>query len=119
MNDTRETNENTASSRSADGLSRRNVLVTATAAAGALASMQSALAEPVPAGDYGAPFVEIYSSQGGLSREQRSELLRGVTDVILSVTQQPPPGPDSTTRLYVVIVETAAGGWGINGEVFR
>ena len=119
MNDTRETNENTASPRSADGLSRRNVLVTATAAAGALAGVQSTLAETVPAGAYGAPLVEIYASQGGLSREQRGEMIRGVTDVILSVTQQPPLGPDSKTRLYVVIIEAAAGGWGLNGEVFR
>ena len=119
MNDTRETNENTAPSRSADGLSRRNVLVTATAAAGALAGVQSALAETVPAGAYGAPIVEVYASQGGLSREQRSAMIRGITDVVLSVTQQPPLGPESKTRLYVEIIETAAGGFGVNGEVFR
>jgi phenylpyruvate tautomerase PptA (4-oxalocrotonate tautomerase family) len=119
MNDTRETNENTASSRSADGLSRRNVLVTATAAAGALASVQSALAETVPARAYGAPIVEVYASQGGLSREQRGAMIRGITDVVLSVTQQPPLGPDSKTRLYVEIIEVAPGGFGVNGEVFR
>jgi phenylpyruvate tautomerase PptA (4-oxalocrotonate tautomerase family) len=119
MNDTRETNENTASHQSADGLSRRNVLVTATAAAGALAGAQSVLAETVPANAYGAPIVEVYASQGGLSREQRGAMIRGITDVVLSVTQQPPPGPDSKTRLYVEIIEVAAGGWGVNGEVFR
>jgi phenylpyruvate tautomerase PptA (4-oxalocrotonate tautomerase family) len=119
MNDTCETNESTASSRSADGLNRRNVLVTATAAAGALAGVQSALAETVPAGAYGAPIVEVYASQAGLSREQRSAMIRGITDVVLTVTQQPPLGPDSKTRLFVEIIETAAGGWGVNGEVFR
>ena len=119
MNDTRETNESTASSRSADGLSRRNVLVTATAAAGALAGVQSALAETVPADAYGAPIVEVYGSQAGLSPEQRSAMIRGITDVILSVTQQPPLGRDSKTRLFVEIIETAAGGFGVNGEVFR
>ena len=119
MNDTRETNENTASSRSADGLSRRNVLVAATAAAGALAGAQSALAETVPAGAYGAPIVEVYASAGSLSREQRGAMIGGITDVVLGVTQPPPLGPDSKTRLYVVIIEAAAGGWGLNGEVFR
>jgi phenylpyruvate tautomerase PptA (4-oxalocrotonate tautomerase family) len=119
MNDTRETNENTASSRSADGLSRRNVLVTATAAAGALAGVQSALAETVPAGAYGAPIVEVYASQGNLSREQRGAMIRGITDVVLSVTQQQPPGSDSKTRLFVEIIEVAAGGFGVNGEAFR
>jgi hypothetical protein len=46
-------------------------------------------------------------------------MIRGITDVVLSVTQQPPLGPDSKTRLYVEIIEAAAGGWGTNGEVFR
>jgi phenylpyruvate tautomerase PptA (4-oxalocrotonate tautomerase family) len=119
MNDTRESNENTASSRSADGLSRRNVLVTATAAAGALAGVQSALAETVPAGAYGAPIVEVYASAGSLSREQRGAMTRGITDVVLSVTQQQPLGPDAKTRLYVEIIEVAAGGFSVNGEIFR
>jgi phenylpyruvate tautomerase PptA (4-oxalocrotonate tautomerase family) len=119
MNDTPETNENTASPRSADGLSRRNVLVTATAAAGALAGVQGALAETVPAGAYGAPIVEVYASAGSLSREQRGAMIRGITDVVLSVTQQPPLGPESKTRLFVEIIEVAAGGYGVNGEIFR
>jgi phenylpyruvate tautomerase PptA (4-oxalocrotonate tautomerase family) len=81
--------------------------------------MQNALAETVPAGAYGAPIVEVYGSQSGLSREQRSAMIRGITDVVLSVTQQPPLGPGSKTRLFVEIIETAAGGFGVNGEVFR
>ena len=40
---------------SADGLSRRNVLVTATVAAGALAGVPVALADTVPAASFGAP----------------------------------------------------------------
>jgi phenylpyruvate tautomerase PptA (4-oxalocrotonate tautomerase family) len=84
-----------------------------------LAGVQSALAETVPAEAYGAPIVEVYASAGSLSREQRGAMIRGITDVVLSVTQQPPLAPDSKTRLYVEIIEVAAGGFGVNGEIFR
>jgi 4-oxalocrotonate tautomerase len=110
-----ESNGNTESARCAEGLSRRNVLVTATVAAGALAGAQRAPADPVPAGAFGAPIVELYVPAGVLTLEQRSAMIRGVTDVILSVTQ-PPPEPK--TRLYVEIFETVEGGFGVNGEVF-
>jgi phenylpyruvate tautomerase PptA (4-oxalocrotonate tautomerase family) len=82
-----------------------------------MAGAQRVLAETGPAEAYGAPIVELYVSQGGLSPEQRSAMIRGVTDVVLSVTQPPSLGPK--TRLYVEIIETAAGGFGVNGEVFR
>jgi phenylpyruvate tautomerase PptA (4-oxalocrotonate tautomerase family) len=108
-----ESNEIPESPRRADGLSRRNVLVTATAAAGALAGAPTALADSVPAGAYGAPIVELYVPAGALTLEQRSEMIRGVTDVVLSVTQ-----PEPKTRLYVEIFETAEGGFGVNGEPF-
>jgi phenylpyruvate tautomerase PptA (4-oxalocrotonate tautomerase family) len=115
MHDTTERIENSDSLPRADGLSRRNVLMTATAAAGALAVAQSALADAGPAGAFGAPIVEFYVPAGVLSPEQRSAMIRSLTDVVLGVMQPP---PDPKTRLYVEIIETAAGGWGVNGEVF-
>jgi hypothetical protein len=51
-----ESNKTVELPRSADGLSRRNVLMTATVAAGALAGVPSVLADTVPAGSFGAPW---------------------------------------------------------------
>ena len=100
---------------SADGLSRRNVLMTASVAAGALAGVPSVLAETVPAGSFGAPLVELHVPAGVLTLEQRSALIKGITDVVLSATKQP---PDPAKRLFVQIFETAEGGFGVNGQVF-
>jgi hypothetical protein len=109
-----ESSKNAESPRQADRLSRRNVLVTATAAAGALAGASGALADTAPPGAFGAPIVELYVSPGVLSLEQRSALIRDLTDAVLGVTQ-PPAEPK--TRLYVEIFETAEGGFGVNGDV--
>jgi phenylpyruvate tautomerase PptA (4-oxalocrotonate tautomerase family) len=100
---------------SADGLSRRNVLMTATVAAGALAGMPSLRAETLPAGSFGAPLVEVYVPAGALTLEQRSAMIRDVTDVMLGATKQP---PDPSKRLFVQIFETVEGGFGVNGQVF-
>jgi hypothetical protein len=67
-----ESNKKVELPRSADGLSRRNVLMTATVAAGALAGAPSVLADTVPAGSFGAPLVELYVPAGALTLEQRS-----------------------------------------------
>jgi ABC-type uncharacterized transport system permease subunit len=56
---------------SADGLSRRNVLVTATVAAGALAGVPGALADTFAAASFGAPLVELHVPAGVLTLEQR------------------------------------------------
>jgi phenylpyruvate tautomerase PptA (4-oxalocrotonate tautomerase family) len=98
-----------------DGLSRRSVLVTATVAAGALAGVPSVLADTVAAGSFGAPLVEIYVPAGTLTLEQRSAMIKGVTDVVLSATKQ---SSDPAKRLFVQIFETAEGGFGVNGQVF-
>jgi phenylpyruvate tautomerase PptA (4-oxalocrotonate tautomerase family) len=98
----------------ADGLSRRNVLMAATAAAGALAATPGATADAAPSGNFGAPVVELHVPGGVLTLEQRSALIKGVTDVVRGALKQP---PDPTTRLFVAIYETAEGGFGINGQV--
>jgi phenylpyruvate tautomerase PptA (4-oxalocrotonate tautomerase family) len=98
---------------SADGLSRREVLLTATAA-GALAGVSSVRADAVPAA-FGAPLVEVHVPAGVLTAEQKTAMIRGVTDVILRAMKQP---TDPTRRLFVQIFETAEGGFGVNGQVF-
>ena len=68
---------------SADGWSRRNVLMAATVAAGALAATPDiAMADAAPVGNFGAPVVELHVPGGVLTLEQRSALIKGVTDVV-------------------------------------
>jgi hypothetical protein len=42
-------------------------------------------------------------------------MIKGITDVVLQATKQP---PDPAKRLFVQIFETAEGGFGVNGQVF-
>src|SRR5262245_51255500 len=86
-------NKNAKFPDSADGLSRRNVLKTATVAAGALAGAQSVLADTVPAGNFGAPLVEVHVPAGVLTLEQKSAMIKGITDLVLGATKQRPIPP--------------------------
>jgi hypothetical protein len=81
--------ENATLPNGADGSSRRNVLVTATAAAGALAGAGSVLADTVRAGNFGAPLVEVHVPMGVLTLEQKSAMIKGITDVVLGAMKQP------------------------------
>jgi hypothetical protein len=108
-------NKHAKSPEGAGGLSRRNVLTTATVAAGALAGAPGLLADTVPAGNFGAALVELHVPAGVLTLEQRSAMIKGITDVVLSATNQP---PDPAKRLFVQIFETVEGGFGVNGQVF-
>ena len=94
--------------------SRRTMLAATSAAVGALAA-PTALAETPAAGNFGAPVVELYVPAGALSLEQRAAMIKGVTDVVLGAVKMP---PDPARRLFVEIIETAEGGWGVNGQVF-
>ena len=78
--------------------------MTATIAASASASAPSVLAETVPAGNFGAPLVEVHVPAGVLTLEQKSAMIKGITDVVLGATKQP---PDPAKRLFVQIFETA------------
>jgi phenylpyruvate tautomerase PptA (4-oxalocrotonate tautomerase family) len=100
---------------STNGLSRRNVLMTATIGAGALAAAPSVMADAGPAGNFGAPLVEVHVPAGVLTPEQKGAMIKGITDVVLGATKQP---PDPARRLFVQIFETAKGGFGVNGQVF-
>jgi 4-oxalocrotonate tautomerase len=107
--------KNTKLPDGADGLRRRDVLMTATIAATALAGSPSALAETVSAGNFGAPLVEVHVPAGVLTLEQKSAMIKGITDVVLGATKQP---SDPARRLFVQIFETTEGGFGVNGQAF-
>jgi phenylpyruvate tautomerase PptA (4-oxalocrotonate tautomerase family) len=96
------------------GPSRRGMLASATAAMGALAA-PTALAETAPGGNFGAPLVELYVPAGALTLEQRAAMIKGITDVLVDAMKLP---PDPARRLFVEIIETAEGGFGVNGQVF-
>jgi phenylpyruvate tautomerase PptA (4-oxalocrotonate tautomerase family) len=84
----------------------------ATAALGAMAA-PGALAETAASGDFGAPVVELYVPAGALTLEQRRAMIKGITDVVLGAIKMPPQA-----RAFVEIIETAEGGFGVNGQVF-
>ncbi len=97
-------------------LSRRAVLLmTAAAAAGAATAAGSLRAQGAPASGFGAPVIELYVPAGVLTLEQKSALVKGFTDVVVGALRLP---PDPARRLFVAIVETAEGGFGVNGKVF-
>jgi 4-oxalocrotonate tautomerase len=96
------------------GLSRRDVMVTA-AAAGALTGASTVVAAAAPAASFGAPLVELHVPAGILTVEQRAAMITGVTEVIVEALGQP---LDPTKRLLVEILETAEGGYGVNGQAF-
>ena len=108
-------NKDVELSASDDRLSRRGVLKTATVAAAAAAGASAVLADAIPAAGYGAPMVELYVPAGVLSLEQKSDMIKRITDVVLSAMRLP---PDPTRRLFVEVFETAEGGFGVNGQVF-
>ena len=97
---------------SAKSMSRRALLrIGATAAA---AGVSGALAQgsATPAGD---PVVELYVPAGVLSLEQKAAAIKGFNEVILKALGRP---ADRSRRLFIAIIETAEGGFGVNGQVF-
>jgi phenylpyruvate tautomerase PptA (4-oxalocrotonate tautomerase family) len=95
------------------GLNRRAVLMTAAVAAGAAAGVAPALAEAVPSGNFGAPWVELQVPVGALTLEQKAAMIKGMTDVVLNVLKLP---PDPSRKAFALIVETAEGGFGVDGQ---
>jgi 4-oxalocrotonate tautomerase family enzyme len=100
-------------------LSRRNLLSAglAVAAAGtsSLAGSSPASAEAESAIGFGAPLAEISVPAGLLTAEQKSAMLKGVTDVLVTSMGIPEP---QHAALWVLIMETAPNGWGIAGQPF-
>ncbi len=97
------------------GLNRRAVLMTAAVAASAAAGIAPALADTAPSANFGAPLVELQVPAGVLTLEQKAAMIKGMTDVVLNAMKLP-PGPAHIS--FVQIIETAEGGFGVNGQVF-
>ena len=100
-------------SQTTSGLNRRAVLMTAAVAA---AGVSPALADTLP-GYFGAPLVELYVPPGVLSSEQKAAMIKGMTDVVLNAMKLA-PDPARKSFAFVQIIETAEGGFGVNGQVF-
>lgn len=101
---------------SRDLLSRRAMLMmTAAAAAGAATGVPAVRAQTAPATGFGAPVVELYVPAGALTLEQKSALVKGFTEVVYGALKLP---ADPARRLFMTIIETAEGGFGVNGKVF-
>jgi 4-oxalocrotonate tautomerase len=108
-------NNEMESASSSGSLNRRAVLMTAAVVAGAAAGVSTALAEIAPAANFGAPLVELQVPAGVLTLEQKAAMIKGITDVVIKATKLP---PDPTRKSFVQILETADGGFGVNGQVF-
>jgi phenylpyruvate tautomerase PptA (4-oxalocrotonate tautomerase family) len=96
----------------ARGLHRRAVLMAAAAAATAAAGVSAAAADTVPAANFGAPLVELHVPAGVLTLEQKAEMIKGLTEVVMNAVKLP---PDPHHVSFVQILETAEGGFGVNG----
>src|SRR5262245_7686353 len=107
--------DNPESAAPAGAVSRRAVLQTATAAAGIALGGAAALAQTGPAPGFGAPLAEIHVPAGVLTLEQKSAMIRGVTDVLVRAIGLP---ADQARKLFVQIIETTEGGFGVGGQVF-
>src|SRR5712675_2303889 len=112
--DTMRSSKNAGSGEGIDGLNRRAVLITAAVAAGAMAGGSAVLADTAPEASFGAPLVELQVPAGALSLEQKAAIIKGMTEVVVSVIKLP---ADAARKSFVQIFETAAGGFGVGGNV--
>jgi phenylpyruvate tautomerase PptA (4-oxalocrotonate tautomerase family) len=96
-------------------MDRRTVLVSAAAAAGVAAGISSALADTAASASFGAPLVELQVPVGVLTLEQKAAMIKGITDVVSNAMKL---APDPARFSFVQIIETAEGGFGVNGRVF-
>ena len=100
------------SDQQSTGVGRRAIL--RTAAASIALSATASHAQTTAASGYGAPLTEVFVPAGVLSVEQKSAMIKGISDVLRRVTGLPPEqGP-----IFVEIIETSESGFGVNGKVF-
>ena len=59
------------------------------------------------------PVAKVYVPEGALTPDQRSEIVKGIHDAIVSVRKAPADAPT-----YVLITEVPAGNWGVTGKVY-
>lgn len=93
-------------------MKRRTLLL---AGAAAVSGLPQASAQSAAVAGYGAPVVELCVPPGVLSLEQKAAVINGFTEVIFKALGLQ-PGP--SRRLFMTIVETAEGGFGVDGRVF-
>ena len=93
-------------------VSRRTALLAASIGAVAVSGVRCMAAGGGDAG-FGAPFVEMSFPVGVLSVEQKAALIKRVTDVVNAAMEF---SPDSQRKLFVEILETPEGGFGVNGQ---
>jgi phenylpyruvate tautomerase PptA (4-oxalocrotonate tautomerase family) len=92
-------------------MSRRAILKVA--AVGVALNASAAQAQTSPAG-FGAPLTEVFVPAGVLTLEQKSAMIKDISDVLRRVAAMPADqGP-----IFVEIIEVAEGGFGVNGRVF-
>jgi phenylpyruvate tautomerase PptA (4-oxalocrotonate tautomerase family) len=106
-------NDDAASKTGQPPLSRRTVLLTGTVAATLAGAVPPAAEADTTA--FGAPLVEVVVPAGALTAGQKAAMIEGITDVLNTALKQP---PDPSRRMFVEILETAEGGFGVNGRVF-
>lgn len=95
---------------------RRDVLrMGAAVAAAAAAGTRSASAQTTATTTFGSPVVELCVPAGVLTLEQKSAMVKGLTDVVLGALKLK---PDPARRMFVAILETGEGGFGVDGQVF-
>ena len=59
------------------------------------------------------PFAQVFAPQGVLTLDQRREMVKGITDVMVRVEKLP---PSALPYVTVLITEVAEGGWGVAGH---
>jgi phenylpyruvate tautomerase PptA (4-oxalocrotonate tautomerase family) len=93
----------------------RRALASAALGAGIIAGISASAAQAAPAAPNGAPVVEVCVPAGVLSSEQKGDMIRRITEVVLTTLNLP---PDPQRHLFVAMLETADGGFGVDGKVF-
>lgn len=94
------------------GLTRR-ILLWVTGAGAVAAAVPGAAGADQSAQGYGAPLVEINVPAGILTAEQKNDMIKGVTEVIVNALKLPPA---QHRALWVLILETVPNGWGVAGQ---
>lgn len=97
---------------SAPASPERRTLLLAAAAAAAATGVPALAQDPT---SFGSPVVELCVPAGILTLEQKAAMVKGMTDVVLKAMNRV---PDPARRCFVAVIETAEGGFGINGKVF-
>jgi phenylpyruvate tautomerase PptA (4-oxalocrotonate tautomerase family) len=97
-----------------DQLTRR-ALAGAALGAGIVAGISASAAQAAPTAAFGAPVVEVCVPAGILSPEQKADMIRRITEVVLTTLNLP---PDPQRHMFVTMLETADSGFGVDGKVF-